>query len=407
MHWADAKTDAENRNGYLATITSPAEWDEIIRQLGKDEVTRDPLWFGLYQTSGNVEPNGSWEWITSESSAYQNWKLGEPDNNGVNQASQSADALAWNQPRSIGCVVSGHMGDEVMANANGLVTGYVIEFTDSSNATKYHAVRSAAMSWDAARVAAYAASSSTGVLPAGSSNSHLATLKTWTEFNAAKIQIEAQGVAANEMLWLGGYQALPVGVVETRRTSNQSWYWISDTTPGNGQVNPSLDDKLVWTSNTGIYSHGGQPDNLSAVVAAQDENVGYISGDSGQWADSIDDPIPKGVKGYLMEQENDLTKIPLASLQRSLEWVSHYRALCGAEAIQIGFALESVRGASIHLGAAAGRISDLDIAEETVSFTHAKILSESGAQMLTVARDAMDMILTLINQAPSLGGVRK
>ena len=149
----------------------------------------------------------------------------------------------------------------------------------------------------------------------------------------------------------------------------------------------------------GNERHYTQPDNVASSVL--NEDVGYISGPYGEWADSTGDPASKGIKGYLLEKDNDFTKIPLSGIIRTLEWVAHYRARCGAESMAIGIAATAARTAHVNLEQARSRIADVDVAQATVALTRAKILSETGAKMLVKAHEAMQIAVKLLESLPT------
>jgi parallel beta-helix repeat protein len=82
--WADAKSQAESlsffgRNGHLATVTSQAENDFIINNLG-GPIELNRYWLGGFQPTGSPEPDGNWQWVTGEPWNYTNWAPGEPTN---------------------------------------------------------------------------------------------------------------------------------------------------------------------------------------------------------------------------------------------------------------------------------------------------------------------------------------
>ena len=82
--WAQAKIQAESLdlsgiNGHLATITSMAENDFIINNLGGPTVL-NRYWLGGFQPSGSPEPAGNWRWVTEEPWNFTNWAAGEPSN---------------------------------------------------------------------------------------------------------------------------------------------------------------------------------------------------------------------------------------------------------------------------------------------------------------------------------------
>ena len=76
--WEQAKSDAEARNGHLATITSGNEWNAMETILG-EPMTRDgSRWIG----GSDVSQEGSWRWITGEVWNYTNWAPNEPQDFG-------------------------------------------------------------------------------------------------------------------------------------------------------------------------------------------------------------------------------------------------------------------------------------------------------------------------------------
>lgn len=99
MTWSAAKAYAEERGGYLATITSAGEQAFIERLLQGGK--RNQYWLGARR-------NGiSFKWVTGESFDYTNWNTGEPNNyrdvedclqieRVSNPAISGSRAMAWN-----------------------------------------------------------------------------------------------------------------------------------------------------------------------------------------------------------------------------------------------------------------------------------------------------------------------
>ncbi|MDD3276226.1 MAG: lectin-like protein [Kiritimatiellales bacterium] len=79
LSWPEAKADAELRGGYLATVTSEAEHNEIITAIGADALYRRTPWIG----AADEEETGVWTWVTGEPFAYTLW--GVNDQTGVQQ----------------------------------------------------------------------------------------------------------------------------------------------------------------------------------------------------------------------------------------------------------------------------------------------------------------------------------
>jgi hypothetical protein len=91
--WDEAKSDAENRGGHLAVITSQQE-QNVINQIVKSASTY--LWLGGTSTGGE------WKWITGENWNYTNWSFNEPSNDGAylsiwaNESVTNRDLGTWN-----------------------------------------------------------------------------------------------------------------------------------------------------------------------------------------------------------------------------------------------------------------------------------------------------------------------
>lgn len=89
LTWDQASLLAADMGGHLVTITSAAENDfvsNLVATYGSGDLQR--YWLGGYQVSqGEVEPLGTWAWVTGEAWEYANWAPGEP-NNGVGGSQQ-------------------------------------------------------------------------------------------------------------------------------------------------------------------------------------------------------------------------------------------------------------------------------------------------------------------------------
>jgi len=79
FNWGEAKKDAEDKGGHLATITSHVENSIVINLLINQFDAKIPsLWLG----ASDSEKEGNWIWVTGEKWEYQNWdsENGEPNN---------------------------------------------------------------------------------------------------------------------------------------------------------------------------------------------------------------------------------------------------------------------------------------------------------------------------------------
>ena len=92
INWPQAKIEAENRGGYLATITSAAEGNFVVSTVIPSNSFWQPdprgagftdlfgPWIGGFQPDASPEPAGNWQWVTGESFGPSFWAAGEPNN---------------------------------------------------------------------------------------------------------------------------------------------------------------------------------------------------------------------------------------------------------------------------------------------------------------------------------------
>jgi hypothetical protein len=127
--WQEARDDAQGRthlgvSGDLATVTSQAEHDFIIDNLGTYEELLHH-WLGGYQPPESEEPDGGWIWVTGEPWSYTNWMTGNPDDDwgshgvyGGSPNDSDEEALALWDPD-----LEWNDADEF-----GVLPGYIVEF---------------------------------------------------------------------------------------------------------------------------------------------------------------------------------------------------------------------------------------------------------------------------------------
>jgi flagellin-like hook-associated protein FlgL len=219
------------------------------------------------------------------------------------------------------------------------------------------------------------------------SKAHLATLKTTAEYNSAKTQLEAQGIGANTVLWLGGYQS---GGSLTESDAEANWHWVTDTLPGGGAVNPTTDPAANLAA---LELHGGELDNLSS--GSYNENVAFISGSDGNWSDSAGNPTTDGVKGYLLQQDT-ITAVTARKLDAATQWVAEHRAKVGAEISAIQSKLERFGTYQTNLEEAESRITDTDVAKETATLAKNKVLLSMAMNAFAQANKNEAMLLRLL-----------
>lgn len=76
ISWEYAKTIAESKGGYLASITDENENNAIVDMITDCNGTKSFYWLG----ASDVEKEGVWKWLNGETLEYSNWQTGQPDN---------------------------------------------------------------------------------------------------------------------------------------------------------------------------------------------------------------------------------------------------------------------------------------------------------------------------------------
>lgn len=75
LSWTDAKDTCEKNGGYLATITTQAEQNVVMKLVS--QMNREGYYIGGYDNTGI---NGPYRWVTGELFSYTNWAPSEPNN---------------------------------------------------------------------------------------------------------------------------------------------------------------------------------------------------------------------------------------------------------------------------------------------------------------------------------------
>lgn len=78
-NWTLAEAEAVSLGGHLVTINDDAEQTWIFSTFGSNEI-----WIGL--TDRDVE--GTFQWVSGETSTYRNWDPGEPNNSATGNNNQ-------------------------------------------------------------------------------------------------------------------------------------------------------------------------------------------------------------------------------------------------------------------------------------------------------------------------------
>jgi len=92
----------------------------------------------------------------------------------------------------------------------------------------------------------------------------------------------------------------------------------------------------------------------------------------------------------------DLDDISVGVITKALENVSYLRSQNGGTQSRLTFNLESLTQQKTNMRAALGRISDVDIAEESTNLAKYSILNQAAASMLAQANASTDVALMLL-----------
>ena len=100
LDWQTAKKLCEAKGGHLVTIGSSAENNAIHAQI--IDTSRERYWIGLT----DVDMEGRWKWVNGESTQYQNWSDGEPNNDSTeeNYAEIHSGSGKWNDIAGYYCI---------------------------------------------------------------------------------------------------------------------------------------------------------------------------------------------------------------------------------------------------------------------------------------------------------------
>jgi len=105
MNWEDARRYAEERGGYLATITSPGEQAFIKKLLERDGYRI------IYFLGGFRDNHGEFQWLTGEPFVYTNWGPGEPNNDAGNDLGYEDKLMIYGHGRPTRAIPRARLGD--------------------------------------------------------------------------------------------------------------------------------------------------------------------------------------------------------------------------------------------------------------------------------------------------------
>jgi hypothetical protein len=104
--WTEAKSAAEAKGGYLATLTSEAEnnwvYQSVVAPLFTYPNPNLQAWLGGYTTNpgqSTTDPN-AWAWVTGEEWDWTNWAPGEPNGDSTGLTINRFANNKWNDEGS-------------------------------------------------------------------------------------------------------------------------------------------------------------------------------------------------------------------------------------------------------------------------------------------------------------------
>ena len=136
--WAEAKLDAEQQGGHLATVINSQEWSDLKTVLGA-QLNGMNLWLG-----GTDEGSeGTWRWITGEKWSFTHWRTVEPANDSLGNGTGLPEnyLMIWGHETE---AIDNHEAfwNDITATGSGLaLDGYLLErgsWTDPSDPDTDH-----------------------------------------------------------------------------------------------------------------------------------------------------------------------------------------------------------------------------------------------------------------------------
>lgn len=255
---AESMTAPDNKPGYLATVTSSAEWEWIKAKM-LPAAGNKAVMLGAEQAQSGSEPNGGWGWTNSEPWTFTDWNTSEPNNGGSGE-----DLLLVN--------VSGVKRWFDAADVPGYTT-FLVEAGDWVNWVKdpktgrsYTYIAQSGLTWEQAKAAAESIPGPNG------EPTYLLSITSSHEQNFVTNTLLPTFGSPNGG-FLGGYQ--DPGSPEP----NGAWKWVSG-------------EPWRYTN-----WHPGEPNNSLAGGVGEDANHLY---NNGRWND-IWRPNFWNVPGYWVE----------------------------------------------------------------------------------------------------------
>lgn len=93
--WADAKTAAETRGGYLATVTNPDENTFVVGLTNQSDFWKYDGQSELGPWLGGFRDGTTWKWVTGETWSFTKWSFNQPDSNNDTENRLHYFAATW------------------------------------------------------------------------------------------------------------------------------------------------------------------------------------------------------------------------------------------------------------------------------------------------------------------------
>ena len=281
ISWTEAKAQAEEAGGYLATITSSQE-NTFVSKLIDDErfwgwhdiYSHFGPWIGGYQADGAREPDGGWTWVTGEEVGYSRWASREPygtflgmNENRIQFYSLTAERAAdWN--------------DAVDFYPEHAVRGYVIEkekFIQWPGTGHYYKAFSVpeGISWTQAQALAEQAGGYLATITSPQENAFVFDLiddeRYWGWYDDE----------AHAGPWIGGYQDAD------GREPDGGWKWV--------------------TGEEFDYQKWAPKEPYGTFLEMNEDRLQYYSRSAertAKWNDAVDFYQKYNVRGYVVEKND-------------------------------------------------------------------------------------------------------
>lgn len=247
--------------------------------------------------------------------------------------------------------------------------------------------------------------------------------RTWTDFSGATLG--ANWTGSGNATTVGSSTVLNDGMMTTTQNDIKGPYSISFSYSGLTLIPQNLLTVVLWAGGNDMLSFRGLDSSGSVTMdVAADGSASWIGGGSSGTLQhfasptgsnlffgtanpgdrltvesfSITGSVASSGVGHLYEvaTATSLSALDMTDITGSIEDLATYRAQNGSAQSRLGYATELLTTNKTNLEQSAGRIVDVDVAEESAALARNNVLVQAGTSMLSQANQSTQLALRLI-----------